>query len=101
MLFISGKSALKLAISERCKIGCRLGLVLGTRETSVRGPRQPLRHFLILKIKKQKKSLKPKKKQKRSMSNQAELVGKAVDNKWHILKKIGSGSFGQVFIGWK
>jgi serine/threonine protein kinase len=33
------------------------------------------------------------------MSNQAELVGKAVDNKWHILKKIGSGSFGQVFIG--
>jgi serine/threonine protein kinase len=35
------------------------------------------------------------------MSNEGELVGKAIDNKWHILKKIGSGSFGQVFIGKK
>lgn len=33
------------------------------------------------------------------MASEGELVGKAVDNKWHILKKIGSGSFGQVFIG--
>jgi len=33
------------------------------------------------------------------MAAEGDLIEKTINGKWHIIKKIGSGSFGQVFVG--